>query len=145
MIKIIVFILPFIAIYLSSFKCNIGKNSGKNIKARPPSWVFGVVWALLTVSLGMTWVNLTNKSILINILMVLNLIGLSTWTILYGCYKNKKGALYVLLYIFTISLMIFGYAWSVDNVSGILITPYLAWITFAMLLNFTQVNNIIDN
>ena len=137
-------LLPILTGYLASALCPIGKSSGSKIKSRPPSWVFGIIWPLLYIFLGLTWIILRSKdtqNYFVDILMILNIVCLVSWIILYGCKKDKKGALYVLLFTFCVSLVIFGYSWSIDRTAGLLMSPYLAWITFAMILNFTDVNN----
>jgi len=134
-------LLPLFSGYMTSFICRIGKDSGKHIPSRPPSWVYGVVWPILYAFLGLSWIILrSNSTYVIDGLMAFNIILMIMWIILYGCGKNKKGALYVLLVLLISSLMLFGYAWSQDKVSGLLVTPYVAWIIFALMLNYTEVN-----
>lgn len=138
-------LLPILTGYVTSALCPIGKTAGSKINSRPPSWLFGVIWPILYIFLGLIWIILRNKNktnnYFIDILMLVNILCLVSWIIFYGCKKDKKGGLYVLLITFCVSLTIFGYSWSVDKSAGILITPYLTWITFAMMLNFTEVNN----
>lgn len=136
-------LLPAVTGYIASFNCKIGKDAGSKIPARPPSWVFGVVWPLLYAFLGLVWVILRkNNSHTIDMLMIINIIGLIGWILVYGCQKNKRGALYILLAIFLSSLMLFGYAWTQNKVAGMLITPFVTWITFALMLNYTEVNQM---
>ena len=133
-------LLPSITGYLASFFCYIGKDAGSKIPSRPPSWIFGVVWPILYIFLGLTWVILRKNSYIIDILMIINIFGLILWIIVYGCQKNKKLGLYVLLFILVIAFMIFGYAWSQNKIAAMLTTPFLVWIIFATMLNYTEVN-----
>ena len=139
----ILILLPAISGYITSMKCHIGKDAGSEINARPPSWVFGAVWPLLYILLGLTWVKLRRyNKFLVDILMAINTLCLVLWIIIYGCKNNKKQALYVMLLILLVALCIFGYSWSVDTVSGIMITPFVVWIMFALMLNYSQVTSI---
>ena len=134
-------IIPMLTGYITNFFCNIGKDAGSKVSARPPPWVFGVVWPILYLFLGIVWVLLRkNDSYIIDTLMILNIFGLVSWIIVYGCKNNKKNALYVILLVLLIALLIFGYAWTKNRIAGMLITPFVAWILFATMLNYTEVN-----
>ena len=102
-------LIPMVTGYITSFSCTIGKDAGSKVPARPPSWVFGTVWPILYLFLGLSWVLLrqTNYHI-IDILMTLNIVGLIAWIFVYGCKKNKKNALYIILIVLLIALQIFG-------------------------------------
>jgi len=134
-------LIPMVTGYITSFSCTIGKDAGSKVPARPPSWVFGTVWPILYLFLGLSWVLLrqTNYHI-IDILMTLNIVGLIAWIFVYGCKKNKKNALYIILIVLLIALQIFGYAWTQNRMAAMMVTPFLAWILFATMLNYTEVN-----
>jgi translocator protein len=135
-------LLPSLTGYIASFNCKVGHNAGEKILARPPSWVFGVVWPILYLLLGVVWLILRNNNNkqTIDILMSLNLLLLVSWIVVYGCMNKKRIALYILLGILVVGLMIFGDAWSQNKIAGILVTPFIAWIIFATMLNYTEVN-----
>lgn len=135
------FLIPMVTGYITSFYCTIGKDAGSKVPARPPSWVFGTVWPILYLFLGLSWVLLrqTNSHI-IDILMTLNIVGLIAWISIYGCKKDKKNALYIILIVLLIALQIFGYAWTQNIMAAMIVTPFLAWILFATMLNYTEVN-----
>lgn len=135
-------LIPIITGYIASIPCKIEKESGITVPARPPSWIFGTIWPFLYLSLGTVWIILRNKdSYIIDILMCLTIVGLISWIIVYGCSKNKKNALYIILLVLVTALLLFGYSWTHNKYTGMLITPFLAWILFATMLNFTEVNN----
>ena len=47
---------PMVAGYGVSKFCKMGK-SGVNIKFRPPPYVFGIVWPILYILLGLSWIH----------------------------------------------------------------------------------------
>ena len=51
-LDILLVFLPSVIGYGSQYLCNIGKNAGKNVLFRPPSWVFGIVWPVLFLLFG---------------------------------------------------------------------------------------------
>lgn len=133
--------IPLVTGYLTSYKCHIGKSSGKTVKARPPPWVFGIVWPVLYLLLGYSWVLLRKKDKSVDALFWMNIIGLVNWLIVYGCMKDKKSAVFILLGTFIIALVTWGYAIK-STVKGPMyyLAPYVGWLLFALLLNFTEVN-----
>ena len=45
---VIIFLIPLITGYFMSAICPMKKGeAGSNVPARPPGWVFGVVWPIL--------------------------------------------------------------------------------------------------
>ena len=55
--EIVRFIYPMLIGYIVSYKCKMGKDSGKTVKFRPPGYVFGIVWPILYILLGLSWIN----------------------------------------------------------------------------------------
>lgn len=133
--------IPIVTGYLTSYKCHIGKSAGKTVKASPPPWVFGIVWPVLYLLIGYSWVLLRKKDKSVDALFWMNIIVLVSWLIVYGCIKDKKSALFILLGTFIIALVTWGYAIK-STVNGPMyyLTPYIGWLLFALLLNFTEVN-----
>ena len=139
-INSIIFILPLLSGYATSFMCKMDKSSGSNVKSRPPPFVFGIVWPILYLSIGLIWVMTRKYGIMVDILMGILTVLLSLWIIIYSCKNDKRNALYVLLLINLVSLIIFGLLWSYREIGpSILFTIFLAWINFAIMMNFIEV------
>jgi len=137
--------LPAIVGYSSSAACKIGKDAGKNLAIRPPSVVFGVMWPILYLLLGVSWLvawkNVENNKqhlILVHVFYSILTLLLATWTIVYGCGKDKKKAIYVILA--SIAAGVVAYTVTRDVVSKLLIVPLLVWLLFALLLNCFEVS-----
>ena len=139
MIQYIPIFLPIALGYISSFSCGMSKTSGQNVKFRPPSITFAIVWPLLYIMLGLSWyMSLQHESdkILINGLYGMLVFLLTAWVIAYSCKKNKKIAVYILLMSIMASLMTF----TVGNTpSKLLLCPLIGWLIFATMLNTTEV------
>jgi len=114
--------LPAIIGYSTSGICKIGKNAGKSVLFRPPAAVFGIVCS-------------QNKT-LCNSLYHLLSISLGLWTYVYGCKGMKKEASWVILLSIMLSLMCYSQG---NEKSRILISPLIAWILFAVIMNTTEV------
>ena len=107
----------------------------------PPNWIFAPVWTLLYVMMGiaagLVWTSnsdeqTTKKAIgFFAIQFGLN----ALWSYLFFGLHNP---LLALIEIFLLLLMIFEtYVQfkKIDKVAGMLLLPYLAWVSFATLLN----------
>jgi tryptophan-rich sensory protein len=104
----------------------------------PPNWLFAPVWTLLYllmgISLFLVWQqgNARKAIILFFIQLGLN----SLWSIIFFGLKQPFFAFVelVVLWVF-ILLTILEFA-KIKNLAAWLLVPYLAWVTFAGILNF---------
>ena len=107
----------------------------------PPSWVFGPVWTILYLMIAIVAYRIayaTENSWKMPALALWAMqIALNTlWTPVFFGAKNLGGALiYIGLLWGTICLLIW-VTRRVDRVSALLLLPYLAWVSFASILNF---------
>ena len=127
--------------YLISIKCKMNKNDGEIVKFRPSSEIFGIIWPILYILLGISWIiaSRTKNKYLDIIYFILSSL-LALWIIIYSCFNNKKNAIFILLFILlSISiLMILS-----PQLSQLLLSPLAIWIFYATLLNTTEVQNLI--
>lgn len=140
-IDLLIILLPSLFGFITSRFCNVGNKAGIEIKARPPPVVFGIVWFILYVLIGISWMKLRNvykSKNIVNILYIILIFLLNSWVIVYGCGKNKKNALYILPISILFNLILILY--SLNTISSYLLLPLLVWLNFAMLLNYTEVN-----
>lgn len=134
----ILYVAPLILGMLSGFVGNLS-SAGSKIPARPPGVVFGVVWFMLYLLIGIAWVEARKVNQLeSDILFLILTISLTLWPLMYNV--SSKAALYTLLVILLITIIVVGYSWITSKIAGYLISPLLAWIIFAIMLNFTEVN-----
>lgn len=135
-------IVPSILGYVAAFACKMDKSSGNNVKYRPPSWVFGVMWPILYIMLGISWyMCLQNKNynnMLVNILYGFLVLLITLWVVVYSCGKNKKMSVFVLLGSVMAVFMTFTIG---DYKSRLLLCPLIGWLIFATMMNTTEVQN----
>jgi tryptophan-rich sensory protein len=131
-------LLPLVSGFAVGGLCPM-KDSGANIPARPPSWVFGAVWPVLYLIIGYAWVTMSkSKSKIIDPLFGAITVFLTLWVWMYSCAKKKRLALYVLVIL--IGLGIAAIKLCKDEIICIGLSLYVAWLLFAMQLNYTIVN-----
>jgi tryptophan-rich sensory protein len=139
--QLLVFIvLPMLIAFFISNKCNIGSSSGDQIPFRPSPKVFGIVWTILYIFIGYSWIlSRNNKKYpkqIIDLLYICLNITLNLWLYYYGCSEsdnNKTKALYTI----PIALLLTG-AILMNNKSFLLL-PLMFWLFVAFMLNYTDV------
>ena len=105
----------------------------------PPSWVFGPVWTILyifmSVAAWFAWKKTSDKKILQ--IYFIHLFFNSIWSVIFFGFHQIFIALIDLgiILIFIIWLMKIYY--QVNKISFLLMTPYLLWSSYALVLNGT--------
>lgn len=102
----------------------------------PPSWLFGPVWTLLFLFIGialyLVW-NKKNNLFWFWTQLILNII----WSFLFFNLRSPTLAFYEIIFLWIAILITIIKFWSYNKASSILLIPYLAWVSFASFLNFT--------
>ena len=110
----------------------------------PPNWIFAPVWSMLYIMMGiaagLVWNRLefSNDKELVKKSLVFFAIQLglnALWSVLFFGLRNPMLALIeiVLLWLMIYETYIkFG---KIDKIAGYLFLPYLAWVSFATVLN----------
>ena len=109
----------------------------------PPNWLFGPVWTMLytlmSISLYRIWTSKTKKKekneglAFFIIQLVLN----ALWSIIFfGMKQPWLAFVEIMLMWFFIALSIIKFS-KIDKFSAYLLIPYLLWVSFASILNFS--------
>ena len=108
----------------------------------PPGWLFGPVWTLLYVMMAVAawlvwrdggWRRQTPALRLFLLQWFLNLL----WTPLFFGLHHPGLAFGEIIILWLALAATVRSFWPVNKAAGALLLPYLAWITFAAVLNFT--------
>jgi translocator protein len=109
----------------------------------PPNWVFGPVWTILYILMGMglflVWrEDWTLKTTKVAVSLFAAQLALNVgWSIVFFGFRQIQSALAVIILLW---MMIGATILAFDRTSktaGALLVPYLAWVTFAALLNYS--------
>lgn len=109
----------------------------------PPNWIFGPVWTLLYAMMGvavaLVWDKGLDKSIVKNalILFVVQLILNALWTPIFFGQKQLLFALAVIVTLWVLIFICIRKFKIIDNLAGNLLIPYILWVSFATILNFS--------
>jgi|TARA_B110000914_G_scaffold195132_1_gene183606 benzodiazapine receptor len=131
-------VYPMVAGFGVSLFCKMEK-SGVNVKFRPPPYIFGIVWPILYLLLGWSWVqsNPRQNQLIDGLFFTLSSL-LAVWIVVYACRKDKKNAVFVMVAILlAIALLMV----LIPQKSKLMLTPLGIWILFALLLSTTEVQN----
>lgn len=140
--NILLLLLPSIGAWIMSALCPMSKFKYLKPKSTPPNWIFPVVWTILYLIMGfvLTRIVKSNDKVALT-LFVIQLILNYLWVFFFSCKKNPKLALYDMLLLIIINLSLTIYLVKKDNLSSVLLTPYIGWLLFASMLNFKIVEN----
>ncbi len=107
----------------------------------PPAWLFGPAWAtlyvLMATSAWLVWRRFGfrdagNALRLFVVQLALN----ALWTWLFFAWHQGGLALAELIVLWVMIVVMIAMFWKLDRVAGVLLVPYLCWVSFAGVLNF---------
>lgn len=108
----------------------------------PPPWVFGPVWTvlygLMAVAVWLVWKNggFRNQRAAIS-LFVVQLVLNAIWSWIFFYWQSGLWAFMEIIVLWAALLWTTIQFWKAHQVAGILLIPYLAWVTFASWLTFS--------
>lgn len=110
-------------------------------KFAPPGWLFPIVWTILYILMGISsyLISEENSSTTVSALTVyfIQLFVNFFWSIIFFSMKNFVFAfIWLLLLIILIVVMIYRF-YKIRPVAAYLNIPYLLWVIFAGVLNFS--------
>lgn len=106
---------------------------------QPPNWVFGPVWTLLYILIGIAGARIftvARSSMAMKLWiaqMVLNFLWSPTF---FAAHALVPAFVVIVLMLATIVAFIRA-AWPIDRPAALMFLPYLAWVSFATVLNGT--------
>lgn len=127
---------------ISTWYFNLKKPSWQ-----PPDWLFGPAWtsifALVAFSAGYAWnhsadVNAdTDVRFWIVLLFAINGVVNILWSVLFFSLKRPRWAMIEVIFLWLSIVVLIVFLWPVSMLAALLLVPYLAWVTFAAILNRT--------
>jgi len=107
----------------------------------PPNWVFAPVWTTLYIMMGISAFLVWEKGFenqkvktslsIFGIQLILNL----SWTIIFFGLKSTMGGLVVIIILWFLILLTILHFYKLSKVAGIILLPYIMWVSFATVLN----------
>lgn len=151
-IKLIVsLLLPQLAGFIGSLFTRSGIRTWYNMIEKPalnpPSWIFGPVWTtlylLMGIALFLIWrIEPTSAKQAINIKIAFWIFGIqlflnALWSMLFFGLESPALALVGIIFLWIFIVLNIFVFYRISSVSGLLLVPYLIWVSFATYLNYS--------
>lgn len=107
---------------------------------KPPDWAFGPIWttvfACLSLAIALAW-EAAGPAQRQDMLLVLGVNGLLNiaWSAIFFVMKNPSLAFYELVVFWLSILLVLALFFSISRSAGLLVLPYIFWVTAAGVLN----------
>lgn len=107
----------------------------------PPPAVFGIVWGVLYVMIGLACALVASawgakmRALALG-MFALHFVGPLAWSPVFFGLQEMRIALYVLFYSVVSLAVVIALYWRVRKWAGIMLLPYFAWASFATVLNY---------
>jgi tryptophan-rich sensory protein len=105
----------------------------------PPNWIFAPAWTMLYILMAAAFFRLlqtpgvrTAAIVLFLVQLVLN----AAWSWVFFSQRSPSGALVVIALLWIAIAATILTFWQVDGIASALLWPYLAWVSFAAVLNW---------
>jgi tryptophan-rich sensory protein len=109
----------------------------------PPNWIFGPVWTtlyiLMAIAMYMVWQKgLKKKNIRQAIhLFLIHLTVNAGWSIVFFGLHSILGGMVVIFILWGFIVYLTNEFYRIDRTAGYLLIPYIFWVSFASILNFS--------
>lgn len=101
----------------------------------PPNWVFGPVWTTLYILMGISLYLVWSKGKRGVALFKFHLVINALWSILFFGLRSPILGLITIIILWIMILALIKIFWKIDKTASVLLWPYLAWVSFASVLN----------
>lgn len=108
----------------------------------PPNWIFAPVWTILYIMMGvaggLVWNRLESNPEMVKKAFTFFIIQLALnaiWSYLFFSLHNPFLALIEIVLLWLMVFETYTLFKKIENTAGLLLLPYLAWVSFATVLN----------
>lgn len=109
----------------------------------PPNWLFGPVWTILYILIGialfLVWKEgISRKDVKLAIsVFVVQLVLNVLWSVIFFGYNSLLGGLVVVIILWIAILANIIFFYRVSKPAGLLLVPYIVWVSIASYLNYS--------
>lgn len=111
----------------------------------PPNWIFGPVWTLLYIMMGiaagLVWdKGWNNRKVRLGLgAFIVQLLLNALWSVFFFGMQNPVLALADIIILLGILILLTTYFYGIRKWAGLLLVPYVLWVSFATALNLAIV------
>ena len=109
----------------------------------PPDWLFSPVWislyTLMGISLFMIWNKAEKRPYRLKALVFffIQLVLNALWSVFFFGLQSPLAGLIEMAFLWSAIVLTIYYFFKLSQWAGILLLPYLVWVSFAFILNFS--------
>ncbi len=113
----------------------------------PPNWIFGPVWTILFVLMGVALYFVLTKHVFFKkkkkyirlavLVFYLQLAANLLWSTIFFGLRNPGLAFAEILLLWVLILVTIIYFYKIDKRAAYLMIPYIVWVSFAAILNYS--------
>jgi len=109
----------------------------------PPNWIFGPVWTVLYILMGIAAGIIWNKGSYHKWVktalyhFIFQLIFNAAWSIVFFGMKSTGIALIIIIALLILIVLTIRWFRIINKAAAILLIPYLLWVSFATILNYS--------
>ncbi|MBI2018800.1 tryptophan-rich sensory protein [Candidatus Daviesbacteria bacterium] len=100
----------------------------------PPNWVFGPVWTILYILMGISLYLVWTKKKVPTVFWI-QLILNAVWSVIFFGMRNPALALVDIIALWIAIVLTIKALYKINKLAGNLLIPYLLWVSFATVLN----------
>lgn len=104
----------------------------------PPNWVFGPVWTILYLLMGISLYLVWQKKKVPAVFWVQLALN-ALWSVIFFGLKNPVLAMLDIAVLWVAIYLTIKSFYSISKIAAYLLLPYLIWVTFASILNLSIV------
>ena len=107
----------------------------------PPAWMFGAAWTVLYILLGLAIAIVLNargargRGLAVGLFVAHMLLNYSWSPVFFAMHKIGTALIIVIAMLVSAAVIAFLF-WRIRKSAALLMLPYLAWLTFATVLNY---------
>lgn len=105
----------------------------------PPNWLFPVVWTVLYIAMAVAAARIAvvDGAQIAMAFFTLQLVLNTLWTPVFFGLRRLRGGMVVISALWLAVAATTVAFWQIDTIAGVLLAPYLLWVTIASALNFS--------
>lgn len=108
----------------------------------PPGWIFGPVWTILYLMMGialyLVWRDGVKRDIRVAVpIFIIQLVLNALWSFIFFGLKAPGAALVEIVVLWMAIVLTVAAFFRISRTAGLLLIPYWLWVTFAVALNFS--------
>jgi len=108
----------------------------------PPNWLFAPVWTILFILMGVALFLIWHKGLdstavkTALVIFFLQLMFNISWSASFFAFRSPLAGLIVIVILWIAILLTIMNFYRISMVAGVLLIPYILWVSFAAVLNF---------